>query len=80
MTLTKRSKHWHYRFRWRGQEYSGSTGLTSHRDAVEYERQLRHRDVRTTLRYVEVGLADLRDASERTWGGQIRHTDQADTA
>lgn len=68
MTLTKRSKHWHYRFRWRGQEYSGSTGLTS------------HRDVRTTLRYVEVGLADLRDASERTWGGQIRHTDQADTA
>ena len=44
------------------------------------QRQLRHRDIRTTARYVEVGLADLIEASDRTWAAQISHGDQQDTA
>lgn len=43
MTLTRRGQFWHYRFRHRGQEFSGSTKCTSHRDAREYESQFRAR-------------------------------------
>lgn len=52
MTLTKRGQFWHFRFRFRGQEFSGSTKLTSHRDAKEYEAQFRAR-----LALGEVGAA-----------------------
>lgn len=51
MTLTKRGKFWHYRFRHRGQEFSGSTKLSNHRDAAAWEAQYKAR-----LAMGEVGL------------------------
>lgn len=34
---------------------------------IYIQRQLRHKDIQTTLRYVEVGLADLESAARKTW-------------
>ena len=32
------------------------------------QRQLRHKDIKTTLRYIQVGLIDLQEALKTTWG------------
>ena len=66
----------------RGGEAIGIKGLTPHRlrttcatlmaragvNPIHIQRQLRHKDIRTTLRYVEVGVSDLQNALKATWG------------
>lgn len=66
----------------RAAEALGIKGLSPHRlrttcatlmaqagvNALLIKRQLRHKDMKTTERYVQVGLEDQRDALKATWG------------
>lgn len=52
MTLRRKGKFWHYRFKFRGRLFQGSTKCASHRDAVAWERQYK-----ALLALGEVGLA-----------------------